>query len=54
VLSLAGGYALGQRSSPPNGGATIPTAAATNDPAPPPTRVIDVAPGSSYVPKGGQ
>jgi hypothetical protein len=43
ILSLGGGYALGLRGS-----------AATDTVAPQPTRVIEVAPGTSYAPQGGR
>jgi hypothetical protein len=55
VLSLAGGYTLGQRWAAANGAPTVgplvPSAA--NEAAPPPTRVIEVAPGDSQVGRGG-
>jgi hypothetical protein len=55
VLSLGGGYALGHRLAVAKDAAGInhtPTAADVA--APPPTRVIDVTSGSSYVSQGGK
>lgn len=58
VLSLAGGYTWGHRSVSPRDAAAgigaTPPRAGDSAPAPAPTRVIEVAPGSSYVTKGGQ
>lgn len=56
VLSLAGGYSLGHRSAPGGGAPALGGAvrSSASDAAPAPTRVIEVAPGSSYVTKGGE
>ena len=51
VLSLAGGYSLGHRATPADGNAAL-SAPSADAVAPPPTRVIEVRPGSSYVNEG--
>lgn len=50
VLSLGGGYALGLR----GGAAKTSDDAVASANAPQPTRVIEVAPGASYISQGGR
>lgn len=50
MLSLGGGYALGLR----GGSAKADDDAVVSASAPQPTRVIEVAPGASYVSQGGR
>jgi hypothetical protein len=54
VFSLGGGYALGHRLGVAKGVVVEREATAVEIAAPPPTRVIDVASGSSYISQGGK
>ena len=54
VLSLGGGYALGHRFGVAKGVDVERAATAADVAAPQPTRVIDVASGSSYISQGGK
>jgi hypothetical protein len=55
VLSLGGGYALGHQTATSKSGTSLNQSSTNADVvAPPPTRVIDVASGSSYISQGGK
>jgi len=54
MLSLAGGVALGHRWASTDAGVTGATAGTADVAAPAPTRVIEVAPGASYISQGGK